>query len=85
MKLDDLTAEFLQKHPDSCAALPVNRYQKAKMVILLLALIFLLIYRWDYFMLTISLFMIIIYLASGIFRVTASILSLRKCGILPTP
>ena len=85
MKLDDLTAEFLKKHPESCAALPINRYQKIKMALILLALVFLLLYRWDYFMLTISLFMIIVYLASGIFRVTASVLSLKKCGILPTP
>lgn len=80
MNLDPVTREYSRRHQLDCAATPVTRRQYAFWLLLLAALVLLLIYRWDIFLLAVTLILSVIYLASAVFRGVAAWLSLHRHG-----
>lgn len=80
MNVDPVTLEFQQRHRLDCAAEPVTLRQYWRGLLLAAGLIFLLIYRWDLFLLTVTVWLSAVYLASAVFRGVSAWLSLRGKG-----
>ncbi len=74
MKYDPLTEEFLRKHGDLCAAKTIGTGQKLWYILVACALLFLLKYRWDFFVFAVSAYMIACYGASAVLRLGAAVM-----------
>ena len=74
MKYDPLTEEFLRKHGDLCAARTIGTGQKLWYILVACALLFLLKYRWDFFVFAVSAYMIACYGASAVLRLGAAVM-----------
>ena len=72
MKNDPLTEQFLRKHGDLCAAKTTGTGQKAYYILIAAALLFLLKYRWDFFVFAVSAWMIVCYGVSAVLRLAAA-------------
>ena len=77
-KLDPLTREFTEKHPDTCAAVTTTAEQKLRYGVLGLFLLFLLMYRCDLFVLLVCGVMMLLYSGAVLIRLTAAIRSLSR-------
>ena len=76
--LDRLTREFVERFPERCAVVTATGGQKLYYALIALALLVLLKYRWDYFVLVVSLFLAFWYLAALIFRGGAALAALCR-------
>lgn len=65
-KFDRLSMEFIKKYPRSSAILTISNWQKTKYLILIVALVMLLIYRWDYFVFVVSGGFMLLYLVGSL-------------------
>lgn len=80
--LDRLTQQFVDRHPETCACIPVNRRQKAFYAAVAIFWLGLLLYRWDLWVLAITLFMSLWYLSAVLFRAFSVVMSLLGRGVV---
>lgn len=73
--LDPLTREFAERHPDVCARTTFSFGQKVYYILLFLLMLFLLKYRWDYFIFIISAFLMWCYTFAVGLRVFSALAS----------
>lgn len=78
--IDPETAAFRRKYPTSCACKVVSRMQGAVYLVLAVAWVVLLKYRWDLFIFLSTAFLASLYLAAVFFRGLAAVPALFGCG-----
>ena len=78
--LDPLTGIFLEKHPDTCAAIPLSSCQKWYCLGLFILLLFLLKFRWDLFIFFVCGYLMLLYAGAVSIRLSAAILTLAGSG-----
>ena len=74
-QLDPITREFVKTHPDGSAIQVSSRWQRRYYLVLALALLVLLKFRWDYFVFLVTAYLMFWYAAAVIFRGGAALLS----------
>ena len=79
-KLDSLTREYIARHGRDCALGAPCKRQYVWMISILTAAVFLLFYRWDFFLCAITAFSCIFYGGTIAFRTVAMLLSLSGKG-----
>lgn len=72
---DELTEKFIREHRGRCACIPLSAGQKAYYPLVALPFLFLLLYRWDYFLFVLSVVLILIYLLAALLRTGAAWIS----------
>lgn len=75
---DTLTRAFVERHGAFCAALPISNTQKIYYLALAALLVFLLFYRWDVFMVVITVSLMFCYAVAVFLKVASAILSFGK-------
>jgi cellulose synthase/poly-beta-1,6-N-acetylglucosamine synthase-like glycosyltransferase len=79
-KIDALTREFMARMEDQCACVTISRRQTIIYILLAAGLLFFLKYRWDYFVMTVTIVMAFWYFGAALFRCSAAALSLFGRG-----
>ncbi len=79
-KLDPVTRKFLESHENECAAVVTTPAQRCYYLLLCIGLLFLLKYRWDYFVFLTAAYFMFWYGAAALFRGGAAVLSFFGCG-----
>ncbi|MDD4182089.1 MAG: glycosyltransferase [Victivallaceae bacterium] len=77
---DRLTEQFINRAGTDCAYITASKRQKIFYLLVAIGMLFFLKYRWDYFLMTITMIMAFWYFAAVIFRCSAAALSLLGRG-----
>ena len=78
---DRLTAEFVKQHGRECAYIPFAGWQRGFYFAVTAGLLLLLLYRWDIFILALTAWASLWYLAAACFKGIAALRSLRGDGV----
>lgn len=76
--LDPLTKRFVERSDGLCAIQPVGTFQKFYFPALFVAGLILFLYRWDLFILVVSILLMFCYAVAVFLRVAAAVKSLKK-------
>lgn len=75
---DYLTAAYIRQNGSICACIPTTPFQKVYYFLLMIPLVLLLMYRWDYFLFAVSVYLMLIYALAAFLRFTSAVRSLGK-------
>lgn len=78
--IDILTREFVERHGMDCSNRPLSLRQRLFYIGLFVALMWLLLWRWDWYLFVIATFFSLLYLGSACFRGSAALASLLGKG-----